>query len=275
MDWWIGLAGSGLIAGAAYAKRSLSLSGAIAAIIMGTGMVALGSAVWFGTLVAFFVSSTLLSKLKSKAKASAESGYEKGARRDAGQVWANGGLGFALCMLHALYPDPLWFAAFVGVMAAANADTWATEIGSLSRSAPRSIRTGRKVAPGTSGGVSALGFAATVAGGLFIGAAAWLLQWADAALGLESAAAGVSPLLLLMLGALGGTAGSLADSALGATLQQMFRCRICGRDVEQPRHCGAPAERLRGVPGLGNDAVNVLGTAIGGAAALLLGLALL
>ena len=94
MPWVYGFAGSVIIAGAAYWKRSLSLSGLIAAVLLGTTMYALGSLAWFGTLIAFFISSSLLSKLRHQRKAAAESGYAKGGRRDAGQVAANGGLGF-------------------------------------------------------------------------------------------------------------------------------------------------------------------------------------
>lgn len=123
----------------------------------------------------FFVSSTLWSKWKKHAKAAAESGYEKTGRRDAGQVLANGGVGLLLCAANWAYPHPLWWYAFLGVMAAVTADTWATEIGGLSRTPPISIKTGRRVPPGTSGGVSGLGMVASLAGGLFIGVAAWML----------------------------------------------------------------------------------------------------
>ncbi|MBD2867551.1 DUF92 domain-containing protein, partial [Paenibacillus arenilitoris] len=180
-EWWIrlliGLLCSGLAAAAAYRARSLSGSGAASAVVMGTGFVTLGEPVWFGVLIAFFVSSTAWSKWKRKhrAKAEAEAKYEKGGRRDAGQVWANGGAGLLLCAANALWPDPGWLYAFVGVMAAVNADTWATEIGALSRTAPRSITSGKPVAPGTSGGVTPLGSAAALAGAAFIGAAAALL----------------------------------------------------------------------------------------------------
>ncbi|WP_127585429.1 DUF92 domain-containing protein [Paenibacillus koleovorans] len=277
--WWIGLAGSLCLAGAAYWRRSLSGSGALAAVVLGTALYALGSASWFGTLIAFFLSSSLLSKWKQRRKAAAESGYEKSGRRDAVQVWANGGLGLALCAACAVRPEPALYAAFVGVMAAVNADTWATEIGGLSRSEPRSILTGRRVAAGTSGGVTPLGLAATAAGGLFIGAAAWLLQRLDAVApgGLDSAAAAgaYGGAELLALGLVGGAVGSLADSALGAAWQRMYRCRVCGRELEARRHCGEAAEHIRGWRALGNDAVNVLGSMAGGAAALLVGVLLL
>jgi uncharacterized protein (TIGR00297 family) len=139
-DWLIGLVGSGVIAGLAYWKRSLSGSGALAAMAVGTVLYALGSAAWYGTLIAFFITSSLLSKWKQKQKAAVESGYEKTGRRDAGQVFANGGLGVLLCLLNHVAPHPAWWLAFVGVMATVNADTWATEIGGLINRPPRSIQ---------------------------------------------------------------------------------------------------------------------------------------
>jgi uncharacterized protein (TIGR00297 family) len=277
MEWIIGLAGSLAIAGAAYWKRSLSMSGAAAAVAVGTLMYGLGSAVWFGTLIAFFLSSTLWSKFKKKAKASAESGYEKSGRRDAGQVLANGGAALALCAAYSFWPHPFWWYSFLGVMAAVNADTWATEIGGLSKSPPRSITTMKRVTAGTSGGVSALGLAASMAGGLFIGVIAGLLLMAVP--GQEevtgSLSAGQTLLAWACVGLAAGTVGSLTDSLLGATVQLMFRCDACGRDVEQRHHCGKPASRIRGVAGWNNDAVNIAGSLAGGvfaavAAALLL-----
>lgn len=278
MEWMIGLAGSVAIAGAAYAKRSLSGSGFAAAVVLGTVMYALGSAVWFGTLIAFFVSSSILSKWKKQAKLRAESAYEKTDRRDAGQVAANGGLALLLCAGYFLWPHPLWWYAFLGALAAVNADTWATEIGGLSAKPPRSILTGRRVAAGTSGGVSALGLAASMAGGCFVGLAAWLLlvlvpgQSAPDASGVP--ADSVRLLVWCAAAWLAGTIGSLADSLLGATVQLTYRCAVCGRDVEQRRHCGQPAARVRGYAGWNNDAVNIAGSLAGAAAAVVFALLL-
>ncbi|WP_064201187.1 DUF92 domain-containing protein [Brevibacillus brevis] len=274
MAWLIGLACSAGIAGAAYVKRSLSGSGFSAALILGTVMYALGSPIWFGSLIAFFVSSTLLSKWKKHRKEEAESGYEKTGRRDAGQVLANGGLGLLLCIANWAWPYPLWWYAFLGVMAAVTADTWATEIGGLSRKPPRSIKTGQRVPPGTSGGVSSLGMGASLAGGLFIGGTAWLLL---AVVG-QPAPDVITPALRLAawigIAGLAGLVGSLVDSWIGATWQQMYRCSVCDREIEQARHCGKPAVRIRGRAGWNNDAVNVAGSLAGGAFAVLLALAI-
>ena len=264
-DWLVGLLGSAAIAGAAYAKRSLTASGAAAAIVVGTVMYAAGSLVWFGTLIAFFVSSSLLSSWKRREKAPLEEAYEKTGRRDGGQVWANGGAGALLCVLHAVWPHSLWWYAFLGAMAAVNADTWATEIGSLSRTPPRSIATWRPVPPGASGGVSALGLSAATAGALFVGAAALLLAQVRHE-GLQGAAGW----MWLAAAWAGGMAGALADSWLGATLQCVRRCAVCGREVERAVHCGRATEPHRGLAWLNNDAVNAIASLVGAAVAALL-----
>jgi len=269
-EWWLrllaGLAGSGIIAAAAYRARSLSGSGAWSAVIMGTGFVTLGEPVWFGCLIAFFVSSTLWSKWKKRhrAKAAAEANYEKTGRRDAGQVWANGGIGLLLCAGNALQPDMAWLFAYIGVMAAVNADTWATEIGALSRTAPRSITTGKRVKPGTSGAITPLGTLAALAGAAFIGGVAAALlalpQQADAAA--VSAPGGTAAVVIAAAAA--GLAGCFADSLLGATGQAMYRCRVCGSETERAAHCGEAAERVRGLAALNNDRVNLLSSVFAG-----------
>lgn len=255
-DWLLrllaGLLGSGIIAGAAYAVRSLTASGAIAAVVMGTSFVTLGEPVWFALLIVFFITSSLLSKFKRRhaAKEAAEANYEKTGRRDAGQVWANGGAGLLLCAVHAVYPHEGLLFAYAGVMAAVNADTWATELGALSRTAPRSITTGRRVRPGTSGAVTPLGSAAALAGAAVIGTAAALLAPDGAG--------------LIAVAAIAGFAGCMADSLLGATGQAMYRCPQCGSETERAVHCGTAAERVRGFAWLNNDRVNLLSSLCAG-----------
>jgi uncharacterized protein (TIGR00297 family) len=270
--WMIGFICSLLIAGAAWLKRSLSASGAAAAVLVGTTLYALGNLQWFGTLIVFFVTSTALTKWKHKRKAAVESGYAKSGRRDAGQVFANGGLGALLCIAQSVWPHPLWWAAYVGVMATVTADTWATEIGGLSRSQPRSITNGHTVPAGTSGGITVLGLAASLSGGLVIGAAGWLFSLWGSRQELTAPslfASGTDLTLgvgLLVLGAVAGMAGSLSDSWLGAVWQVMYRCPVCGKEIEKNRHCGgAQAVRIRGLSFMTNDAVNMISSVIGGA----------
>jgi len=261
VDWLIGFCGSMLIAGGAFWRQSLSRSGALAAVVVGTILYALGGAGWYVPLLAFFFSSSLLSKFRRRQKAQLNAMYEKTDRRDLGQVLANGGLGTLLCIAHALFPHPIWWFAYIGIMASVNADTWATEIGGLSTRPPRSVRTGRPVAPGTSGGVTLLGLSASAAGALFIGVFAWLL--------------GPWPPVLVLIALCSGFAGSLADSVMGATVQQMRRCALCGREVEAAVHCGRPTKPVRGLRGMNNDAVNGLSSFVGGLVCMLLAVILM
>jgi uncharacterized membrane protein len=69
----------------------------------------------------------------------------------------------------------------------------------------------------------------------------------------------VLPWWTYLLVALAGTAGALVDSLLGATLQAIYICPNCKKETEQyPSHtCGAATQRVRGLPWLNNDLVNL------------------
>ncbi len=166
-----------LIAGGAYLAGALSRSGLIAAMLLGTIVFGLGGLSWAVLLIAFFVSSSLLSRLFSRRKAKMEEKFSKGHQRDAAQVLANGGIAGLCVLIWQAFPGALWpFLAFAGALAAANADTWATELGVLSKTPPRSIRTGKVVEPGDSGGVSSMGILAATGGSLLIALLA-VLPW--------------------------------------------------------------------------------------------------
>jgi uncharacterized protein (TIGR00297 family) len=134
-----------LIAGA------LSGSGALAAAVSGGLIFGLGGFPWAVLLLVFFISSSALSRTFASRKAVLSEKFSKGSRRDWGQVLANGGLGALLAVVHAALPAQNWvWLAFVGAMAAVNADTWATELGVLSRTAPLNHHR-KTVESGTSG----------------------------------------------------------------------------------------------------------------------------
>ncbi len=271
----LGLALSGLIAGLAYWRGSLSPSGVAGAVLVGTLIFGLGGWVWGVLLALFFVSSSLLSHYKEREKREAAEKFEKGHRRDMGQVLANGGLGAVIAVLSAVVPESavaneVWFLLFMGVMATVTADTWATELGTLSQQPPRLITTGRTVEVGTSGGVSALGTSVSMLGGLTIGLAAALFG------ALAGSVTGSAIWLLPLIGAAAGLAGSLFDSLLGATVQQIYYCDVCGKETESKIHRGIhPTRPLRGWSWMNNDLVNLLASLVGGLSAVGLGLLLL
>jgi uncharacterized protein (TIGR00297 family) len=233
------------IAFAAYRVRALSTDGALAAFAVGA--IVFGAGGWQSAfvLLAFFVPSSLLTRLGRERK-SALRGAEKPAPRNAWQVLANGGIA-AVCALAALGWRVPFAAAFAGAFAAASADTWGTEIGTLSRRPPVSILTFRPLETGLSGGVTLLGTAATIAGALCVASVAALVQ--------------VAPLLPVLFG---GIAGALLDSIVGASLQARWWCPACRCECETPQHrCGSVTAMRGGVRWIQNDAVNVTATLCG------------
>jgi uncharacterized protein (TIGR00297 family) len=251
----IGAALSAVAALAARRTRTLSTSGAIAAAVIGTISVAAGWS-WGALLLSMFISASLLSKLGERRKAERVGQIvEKGNERDLGQVLANGGVYAGAALGSLVSSSPMWFAIGGGALAASAADTWATEIGTLVAGSPISIISGKRVEPGTSGGVSLTGTAAGVVGALFIGGATALASW---------------PVPFVAV-AIGGVAGALADSLLGATVQERRWCELCATSTERPIHnCGTPTRHAGGLAGFDNDAVNAACSAVGALIALLL-----
>ncbi|MDQ3929461.1 MAG: DUF92 domain-containing protein [Chloroflexota bacterium] len=251
---------------------ALSLSGGVAACVVGGTVFGFGG---WGTavlLVIFFASSSLLSFFRAgdPAKRRAAETFDKGGRRDAGQVVANGGVAALVSLLGYFFPGGFFAGAFLGSLAAATADTWATEVGVLSKRRPWLVTTGRHVAAGTSGGVTLLGSAAAAAGALLIGLSAALLSLFQ----LGGLVAG--PLLSSLSAAVaGGVAGSFIDSLLGASVQASYFCLECEKPTESKVHrCGTPTTPAGGVGWINNDLVNlaatVMGALVGGAIAVAL-----
>jgi uncharacterized protein (TIGR00297 family) len=256
-----GLALSVLIGGLAYRRRSLTLGGWLGAILTGTLTCGFGGWAWGLALVAFFVTSSALSHFQQVRKqALAGEKFEKSGRRDLLQALANGGAGAFLALLYGLGGEPpALLAVFAGIMATVTADTWATELGVLSSHPPRLVTTWRLVEPGTSGGVTAAGLAASAAGALAIGLALSIGR------ALEQ---GGWSFWLVAASVVGGVGGSLADSLLGATLQAIYHTPA-GGETERPfAPSGAPNQLARGWPWMNNDLVNFLSSLGGGLVAL-------
>lgn len=264
----IGFALAAVISVLAWKFDALSPGGAVGATLAGGLSFGLGGPAWAAVLIAFFVGSSLLSAFRSDAKATVTARFAKGSRRDLGQVLANGGLSIVLSIAagivtHASPWYPTLTIAYFGALSAATADTWATELGVLSRQRPRLITTGQPVPAGASGGVTWLGLAASIAGGAFIGLTAMLALLLTARWSLAFSLQ--SPLILLpLLCALAGLIGSMADSLLGATVQVQRFCQTCGVATEREVHtCGQPTRPWRGLRWMTNDAVNLLATCAG------------
>jgi uncharacterized protein (TIGR00297 family) len=243
-------------------RGSVDPGGAAAGVIVGTLIFVCGGPLFWFVLMAFFISSTALGSVGRNEKEALKKIHQKGGRRDMFQVLANGGIGAFCALLYRLSGNPAWAIGFAVSFASSNADTWASELGVLSRGQPVSLFTFRSVTRGVSGGVSILGSGMAIAGALFIA-----LIFA-----LENLALGVVPdgfPRLLGFVAAGGFVGSVLDSFLGATIQAQY----AGQDVltELPRGAdGSPNRRVRGLSFVNNDLVNFASCALATALGILL-----
>lgn len=254
---------AGVIALGAWRSRSLTPRGALAAFVVGVVSMRAGWG-WGAFLIAWFGMAAVISRIGRGVKAVRMHGVvAKGSERDARQVFANGGV-FALCALFLLLLPHIGVlsyethqllaiscaAAGAGALSAAGADTWATEVGTLARNLPWSLRIRARVPVGTSGAVSFVGSCAAILGALVLASLAYALQ--------------VIPRAAVPAVALSAMIGAFADSVLGAWWQERRWCAVCAMHTEQALHvCGTRAQRVGGVGALDNDTVNFACTCVG------------
>lgn len=253
-----GLVAATTVAIAGRRRRSLSVTGTVAAVPVGAIVVAAGSWWWGVLLVGFFTSSSWLSRHRVRPlNDHLQPG--RGSERDAVQVLANGAIVTLIAVAHSALPasgQRYRYAAFAGALAASTADTWATELGAGSRVAPRRITNGQIVVPGVSGAVTPRGTAGSIAGASFVAILA--------ALGVKLGWAPGRPSRVLAGTVVAGIIGSTADSFLGATLQASYTCPVCGEVTEhRAQHYGADPVLCRGHPAITNDGVNLLASCAG------------
>lgn len=237
------------VAAISYRVRFLDLSGALATFVLGAVVFGWGGWAFSLPLLAFFVLSSLLSRFGARRKRAASGAFQKGHRRDFGQVVANGGVPGLLVVLWYLDPQPLWYSLFLGAVAAVTADTWATEIGLLSRRPPRLITTLQTVAAGTSGAISGLGLFGAGLGAFTIAMLGAALQFGE-----PGQRFGFSGIAFITLA---GVLAHLFDSLLGATIQAQRICPTCGKISEKRGECcGAERQPHSGWHWVDNDVVN-------------------
>jgi uncharacterized protein (TIGR00297 family) len=258
----VGVVIAAAIALIGYRTRSLTLRGALAAVIVGALTFSFGGPLVAAAVIIFFITGSVLSRVHTATADQARVIAPKGAQRDAAQVIANGGVATACAIVGGIAALYGWqhasrfMVAAVCAIAAASGDTWSTEIGALARGPARLITNMKVVDAGTSGGVTILGIVAAPFGGAIVG-------FAGAA----------RPDILILpqwvaICAAAGLIGSAVDSLLGATMQGMWQCSRCARTVETRVHaaCGSPCTLVRGLAWLDNDGVNGIMTMVGAVA---------
>ncbi|WP_226680076.1 DUF92 domain-containing protein [Sutcliffiella horikoshii] len=227
-----------------YKLKALAVSGAFGTFLVGM-LIALGFKGYGLVLIGlFFVTSSLWSKYNRKQKEKIIDMHEKGSQRDIFQVFANGGVPALIGILAYVFPGDFWIYGFIVSIAVANSDTWASEIGSLSKKRPLSLMKMKTVEPGTSGAISVQGTLAAVAGSALISVASSFL-WSE-----------ITMELVFFITAMG-VVGCFIDTFLGATVQSDYQCKVCGKHVERKEHCQQPTRLVKGKVWVNNDVVNI------------------
>lgn len=236
--------------------KFLNSSGATATFLLGTTIFGIGGLFWTVPLLTFYLLSSVLSKLGSKRKAKFDLVFEKGSQRDAGQVYANGGIAWIIMIIYSLTNEPAYFFAYLGTLAAVQSDTWATEIGTMwPNPKARLITTMKSVPVGTSGGVSFPGTLGAFLGALLICASAILMQ--------VSWLVDFGVMRSFMLIGFSGLFASLVDSFFGATVQAQYYDPVREKVTERTHSYKSDGtlvqnKLIKGSRFVNNDLVNTL-----------------
>ena len=229
-------------------RGSVNYSGFIALVVICTTFILLDHIAPLAVLFYMFASSSALTKYKSEKKKEFERVVSKTGPRDFLQALCNLGIAsLTLLIFHFTAADFL-LAAFLGSVAAANADSWASEIGGLSKATPVMITTFRPVPKGISGGVTWTGTTGGVAGSFFI-----ILSG-----GLTLYLTGKYPIGIPLLTAsfLAGICGFVLDSYIGAFGQALYRYRGSNELTEKSHN----TDLVKGSSWINNDVVNFITT---------------
>lgn len=236
----------------AYLTKQLTRSGTMALIFIGVLLTTIGSWPTWVLIVLFFLSSGGIHLVKKQLFPQiGDSIAEKGATRDAKQVLANSLPALVSLVFYFSTANELFLIGYAAGIAGAASDTWASEIGVLSHSSPRSILTLKKLPPGTSGGITILGTVASFSASFLLSVSFWFLISITSGFSLVSFSYFLVPFF-------SGVLASIFDSLLGAGLQARYECSVCHQWTEKTIHHGKQTTLIKGLRFLDNDWVNLI-----------------
>ncbi|MFQ5601768.1 MAG: DUF92 domain-containing protein [bacterium] len=256
MDWFVGALLSLLVTTCSYYLSFLTKGGAIAVYVVGWLIFSLGKMTFSLPILIFFISSNIFSRLGKSQKSQLKNYYPQKNTRDVGQIMANGIFPILFLLGWSHFHHPMWILLFFSSLAGAAADTWATEIGVLSKQNPRSLLNFRTVQKGISGGVSVLGEIAAILGAFLIAAVGICITRLETKI--------IFSWKHLVLVTFAGFVSQIFDSILGAALQVKYQCSECHQITERKTHCkSALTEKISGIRWVNNDLVNFLSIGCG------------
>jgi len=236
-----------------YKKEVITKKAAVTSIAI-SSLIFLSGWKNFLILLAFFTLSTLLTFFGYDVKRRKEAA-ESSHGREWTQIIGAGGITILWSLINVYvsyynlkeYYIPSLL-ALIASIAISNADTWAAEIGALSKNNPRLVyKPWQTVDTGISGGVTLLGEIASLSGSVFISLLSYLL-YSDI-LEVHHVA------MLIIIGWI----GEVLDSLIGGLLQVKYYCEKCHKVTEKRIHkCGTPTRYYKGIRWIKNETTNFL-----------------
>ena len=222
-----------LALGALY-KKKITLSGIIAAWLMGIIITYAGGIPAFIALALTFILTILSDKLKKDKDDECRNIY---------QIFSNVLTACVCTILFYIKNADIFMVMYYAVIGSSLADTFASSFGSLSKGEPRHPLTFKKMRKGESGAVSYLGVCASILAGFIIGAVYYVTTGYL-----------TNYLIIILMGLL----GAYFDSILGAYVQGKYQCKVCKKQVETPYHHDKECNLVKGLRFMNNDTVNLL-----------------
>ena len=225
----------------AYLKKQLTLVATITAFLVGIILYFCGGWLLLTALYTFFVSAVIASNIKKSYKKKTISGiHEKTGKRDFVQVIANSLIAVILAIVYFITKEQILLIAVLIAFACYNADSWASELGIISKKNPRFILGFKKAQKGVSGAVTLLGIVYSILGSLIIAILYFLFKGEN--------------IYLVILISLYGFLGAIMDSVLGQVFQALYY------DEENKKYTEKKDgnKKVKGYSIINNDTVNFL-----------------
>lgn len=222
-------------------RKALTVSGTVAALLLGNVVIVCSGFLALIPLLLFFTGSLLLARFPATAEVAGDKKY--GQPRDAIQVLSNGGVYVVCSLLEYATGNAAFYHGLFASMAIAAADTWSSETGMRLQGNTYTFPSFRPVTPGISGGISAGGTMAGLAGAILISSSGYLLSAGNFPFGAVVAA---------------GFTGMLLDSLLGHYFQVKYLDAATGIWRDQ----ASRSLQRKGLRCVTNDTVNVISQAV-------------
>ncbi len=227
-----------------YLKRQLTFRAIIAGLVVGMILYYCGGWLFLIVLYTFFISSVIISNIKKTYKNAVTAKIqEKNNIRDCTQVFANSGLALIFALIYHFSKDQIYEIIVLILFACHNADTWASELGLLSKENPVFIVGFKKAQKGISGAITLTGIVGSFLGS-FIIAILYLTFKGDIK----------NTFLISIFGFI----GALIDSILGQFLQALYYDDKLNQFSEKKYSGNRMNRKIKGCSMITNDVVNIL-----------------